>query len=220
MSIDSVSTLPQNTYPNVRVSATGLELWRGDRCLFNDLSFTLNLPVLHVCGANGSGKTTLLKVLCGLTITERGNVTWTHDKRILTTGEVRGQLAYTGHQEALNPALTVAENLQWGAGLYRELSNDEIQQATEEHQLDSLTSLLACSLSAGQKRRVALLRSVLSHVPVWVWDEPYANLDAAGVEWVNALIEAHVARGGCLILSAHQKPAINPEQVQTLGLTS
>ena len=218
MSIDSVSTLPQTTFPKVRVSATDLELWRGECCLFDDLSFTLKLPVLHVRGANGSGKTTLLKVLCGLTTTERGGVTWTHDERVLSTGDIRGQLAYSGHQEALNPALTVAENLQWGAGLYRAISNEEIEQVAREHKLDSLMPLLAGSLSAGQKRRVALLRSVLSHVPVWVWDEPYANLDSAGVEWVNALIDAHVAGGGCLLLSAHQSPAINSGHIQTLEL--
>ncbi len=206
-------------YPNIRASATALELWRGERCLFDDLTFESKAPVLHVRGANGSGKTTLLKVLCGLTTVERGDVLWTRDGVSLRSEETRGLLAYAGHQDALNPALSAAENLAWGVGLYRSVSPDEIEQRMRQEGLESLLPLPAGKLSAGQKRRVSLMRSVCSDTPVWLWDEPYANLDASGVDWVNGLIDAHVANGGCLILSAHQSPTIDPGLVQVLELS-
>ncbi len=220
MNTDSQSAPPHSSFAHVRVSATGLELWRGERCLFDNLSFSMKLPVLHVRGANGSGKTTLLKVLCGLTATEQGEISWTCEERVVPISGVRGLLAYSGHQDALNPALTAQENLLWGAGLYRSISDGEVRQCLAEHNLEALLPLLAGSLSAGQKRRISLLRSVMSDAPVWVWDEPYANLDQAGIDWVNALIAAHVDRGGCLVLSAHQSPALDPKYVQTLELVS
>ena len=208
----------QSSCSTVRVGAASLELWRGERCLFDALSFQLEAPILHVRGANGSGKTTLLKVLCGLTSVEQGEVQWTCDGATIARDEVNGLLAYAGHQDALNPALSEAENLAWGVGLYRPVSDKEIASAMEHHNLQSLLPLPAGKLSAGQKRRVSLMRAVISATPVWVWDEPYANLDTAGVGWVNALIGAHVAKGGCLILSAHQSPQVDQRYVQELEL--
>ncbi|MFK8029029.1 MAG: heme ABC exporter ATP-binding protein CcmA [Gammaproteobacteria bacterium] len=207
-----------NSFPEIRVRATELELWRGELCLFDGLTFELKQPVLHVRGANGSGKTTLLKVLCGLTSTERGEVRWSQDTESKPVSAARGLLAYAGHQDGLNPALTVLENLQWGAGLYHRVSAADIAHLAQAHHLENLLPLLAGSLSAGQKRRVALMRTLLTQCPVWIWDEPYANLDTAGVDWVNSLIREHVEQGGSLILSAHQKPDVDASLVQSLEL--
>lgn len=207
-------------FAEVRVGARDLELWRGERCLFEQFSFELEKPVLHVRGDNGSGKTTLLKLLCGLIAPEHGRVTWTFDGQSHSATDARGQLAYCGHLEGLNPGLSARENLIWGAGLYRQLNPLEIDGLAEQFGLSHLLPIAASGLSAGQRRRIALMRSVLSATPVWLWDEPYANLDTEGVAWVNSLINRHVDEGGCLIVSAHQTPAVPAAVLQTLELRS
>lgn len=204
----------------VRVGARDLELWRGERCLFDQFSFTGDKPVLHVRGDNGSGKTTLLKVLCGLTAIEHGKVEWRVDGQLRTVSQMQGLLAYCGHQEGLNPALTAGENLLWGAGLYARLDYTDVQSLAARYELAHLLQVSAGGLSAGQRRRMSLIRAVLSRAPVWVWDEPYANLDSAGVDWVNRLIAEHTEQGGCLVLSAHQSPQLDSSAVQILELST
>ena len=56
----------------------------------------------------------------------------------------------------------------------------------------------------GQKRRVALARLARSVAKRWAVDEPFAALDAVGVEWLRRQIEAHTAAGGLALVTSHQ----------------
>ena len=58
-------------------------------------------------------------------------------------------------------------------------------------------------LSAGQKRRLALARLVLSPAPVWLLDEPTLGLDTAAVERLGGLLAAHRAGGGVVVTATH-----------------
>jgi heme exporter protein A len=60
-------------------------------------------------------------------------------------------------------------------------------------------------LSAGQRRRLALARLWLWPALVWVLDEPATNLDAAGLELVEAMICEQMRRGGLAVVAAHQR---------------
>src|SRR5512134_1151982 len=91
------------------LEANGLTLWRGDTRLFESLSFGVAAGrALVLRGPNGAGKTTLLRVLCGLTRPEEGTVSWNGTVR---SDALRGRVAYSGHQPALNADLTVRQNL-------------------------------------------------------------------------------------------------------------
>ena len=70
--------------------------------------------------------------------------------------------------------------------------------------LNRLTRLPVRSLSAGQQRRVALARLLLSSATVWMMDEPTANLDAEGRDLVVKIVGQHLAKGGMAIVAAHQ----------------
>jgi len=59
-------------------------------------------------------------------------------------------------------------------------------------------------LSAGQRRRVALARVMLGDAVLWILDEPITNLDVSGIQVVESLMAAHLARGGMILTAAHQ----------------
>jgi heme exporter protein A len=58
-------------------------------------------------------------------------------------------------------------------------------------------------LSAGQSRRLALARVVLSPAPLWLLDEPTLGLDAASVARLGTLLAAHRDRGGLVVAATH-----------------
>ena len=61
---------------------------------------------------------------------------------------------------------------------------------------------------------------MLSASPILVWDEPYANLDRDGRDWVDGLINAHCAQGGFAVISAHQQPQVDAAMMETLELSA
>ena len=76
----------------------------------------------------------------------------------------------------------------------------------------------AGTLSAGQQRRLAIGRVMLAAAPLWILDEPYTNLDAAGTELVSTLIGRHLDAGGAALIAAHQPPAIRNHVPRRLEL--
>ncbi|MCW5631610.1 MAG: ATP-binding cassette domain-containing protein, partial [Rhodoferax sp.] len=79
----------------------------------------------------------------------------------------------------------------------------------------------ARQLSQGQRRRVALARLVVSPAtPLWVLDEPFNALDTAATGWLCGLLQAHLERGGVVVLTSHQDVALDAlaERVIPLAL--
>jgi heme exporter protein A len=76
----------------------------------------------------------------------------------------------------------------------------------------------ARQLSAGQRKRLALARMWLSPAPLWLLDEPYANLDLEGLELVNRMVQAHLRAGGAAVLTTHGAYAAPPVRTRLLQL--
>lgn len=163
---------------------------------------------VHVLGANGSGKTTLLRLLTGLLTPERGNVTWGGHSDPADRDARNASFSYLAHSDGLKPELTARENLAFEIGLRRRLGVAQVEDALLELGLAAERDQPAGFLSAGQRRRLALARVLLAAVPLWILDEPYTNLDAAGATLVSALIGRQLDAGGAAIIAAHQPPAI------------
>ena len=192
------------------LETTALACERGGARLFSDLSFSLAPGgLLRVRGANGSGKTTLLRTLAGLTRPAAGEV---HRSGM--------QCLFIGHSAGIKDELTVLENLEFSARLSG-LRDSECTKALEQLGITGLADLPARYLSQGQRRRAALARLALSsNIPLWLLDEPFAALDAAGIAQVAALCAAQLAGGGLLVLTSHQEVAIASAAAQSIELRS
>jgi heme exporter protein A len=184
------------------LNVNSLEVWRGERRLFGDLSFELSPgEIALVTGANGSGKTTLLRIMAGLSVAEAGNVTWRGCAVHELTPEVRPEVVYQGHLEGLKKDMTVVENLEF----YRALWGVEgaVEPLLEELGLVSCAHRELRYLSAGQRRRASLGCMRLRKAHLWLLDEPLTNLDAAGTDLVAHWLDDHASSGGVAVVATH-----------------
>jgi heme exporter protein A len=180
-----------------------LAVWRGDRCLFERLSFDLCSGQLGLLvGPNGSGKTTLLRVLAGLAPPTAGVAEWNGTAIGELAPEQRGDLAYRGHLEALKRDLTVRENLKFYTSLFR--VPEPLEPVLAELQLQAAGDTRVRYLSAGQKRRAALASLKLSGASLWLLDEPTTNLDRDGRTLLRDWTRRHIAAGGLAVIATHQ----------------
>ncbi len=200
-----------------KLSATGLTLFRGDRCLFEDISFALEPgQLLQLEGPNGSGKTSLLKAIVGMLELESGIINWDGDPVLGQRQSFHGSLVWMAHRVGFKADLTLVENLRFEAALRPQVAAD-IEDILERVDVARLKRLPFRSLSAGQQRRVALARMLLADVPLWLMDEPYTNLDRDGTSLVAGVVNEHLAGGGLCVMAVHQDLDIDvPVQKVTL----
>jgi heme exporter protein A len=185
------------------LTAANLACARGDRVLFEGVNFRLERgQALAVEGANGAGKTSLLRLIAGFLAPKAGHLLLVSDQGESDDGEERGKhIGWLGHQDGLKPQLTVREQLSFFALLYGgALDSDdalnEVGLARQKH--------FPCRfLSAGQRRRLALARLMLSRRPLWLLDEPLAALDSDGEGLVRGLMKRHCESGGLLVAATH-----------------
>jgi heme exporter protein A len=199
-----------------------ISLFRGQRCLFVGLGFTLSAgQVLQLVGDNGSGKTSLLRALCTLLPVETGSLAWRG--KTLPTGrdDYLTELCYSGHADSIKLDLTARENLAFYAALgsRREGSiSERISQVIEQVGLTRQADLPCRMLSAGQRRRVTLSRLLIRDAALWLLDEPLTALDVRGRTLVSELIARHVSAGGAVIFTTHQPLELPGVTVEVLDL--
>jgi heme exporter protein A len=173
------------------LAASGLVGVRQGRRLWGPLGFCLPAGgALHLQGPNGSGKTTLLRTLAGLREPAAGHC------------ERDGETWFIGHVLPLADELDALANLRCWLGLAAPASDLALQAWLDLMQIPRSRHLR--QLSAGQRRRLGLAPLALQPRPLWLLDEPFDALDAAGQSALCALAQSHLAGGGALVLSAHQ----------------
>jgi heme exporter protein A len=152
--------------------------------------------------------------LAGLARPDAGRLLW-NDADALADRTLHGaRVALLGHQDALKPGLTAAENLAFAAAL----SGRPVTAALAALGLEELAELPVRLLSAGQKRRLALARVSLSVAPLWLLDEPTLGLDDLAVERLGALLIQHRDGGGMIVAATHVTLPL--QKAETLRLSA
>jgi heme exporter protein A len=186
------------------LSARALTCVREELPLFAPIDFDLPAGgVVVLEGRNGAGKTTLMRALLGLHPLESEALAL----RGIDVREDRHPLGaatnFLGHLLALKGDLSVAENIRYSLLIAGEPVPADVDALCEEVGLAGYEHTPARSLSAGQRKRAALARLAASRRPLWLLDEPFANLDSEGMALVDRLIGRHLDAGGGAMLSSH-----------------
>ncbi len=201
------------------LNVSGLHLWRGDRHVLRDVSFSAQPgQCVLLTGKNGAGKTTLLRAIAGLLDPEAGEVSWRGHPARGTREEFHTELAYLGHEPPLKGDLSGRENLRFAIGIRRTVTPQEIHTALERTGAPAFADRPVRSLSAGQRRRVALAGVLLTGASLWLLDEPTTNLDTDGQRLVASLIEEQLGRGGIVVAAVHQVLDLSPDRLVSLEL--
>ncbi|MEI7711701.1 MAG: ABC transporter ATP-binding protein [Rhodospirillales bacterium] len=163
---------------------------------------------IGLLGGNGAGKTTTIAMLLGLLVPTQGDI------RILGHDMAKNRFAalarmnFSSPYIALPSRLTVEENLRVYGHLYNvERMDRRIAELADELDLGALLDRPAGQLSAGQKTRVALAKSLINNPDVLLLDEPTASLDPDTGDLVRTWLERYRVRSGCTILLASHNMA-------------
>lgn len=209
----------QGAAPESLLAAAGLACFRGDRLLFQDLDLSVAAgQSLQIRGPNGCGKTTLLRILCGLTTPENGTIRWRGRALGPRDPDYLRDLRYIGHNDGVKLVLSPRENLRMAMALESGADEAALTRALARLGLSGFMDVACRTLSAGQRRRVALARLTLGDARLWLLDEPFTALDSAATKAVHMLIEEHLDGGGCAVLTSHQPVRIDAAKSTSLDL--
>ncbi len=191
------------------IRVDGLTKRYGAVTAVDGLSFRVGRgETLGLLGGNGAGKTTTIAMLLGLLIPSGGTITVLDRDMARDRFAALARMNFSSPYVALPARLSVAENLRVYGHLYgvRKLER-RITELAEELELTPFLHRPAGQLSAGQKTRVALAKSLINRPDVLLLDEPTASLDPDTGDWVRSWLERYRAASGCSILLASHNMA-------------
>jgi heme exporter protein A len=184
----------------MKLMAEAVSVMRGDRMVVTHLSFGVEAgEALVLVGPNGAGKTTLIRCIAGLLKPSAGQIRLEGAQPERTLGE---ECHYVGHLNGVKASLTVEENATFWSR-YLGGASEQIEPALATFGLVTARDLPAGYLSAGQRRRLALMRLLLAARPVWLLDEPAVSLDQAAQQILTTVVDAHLATGGLVVAATH-----------------
>jgi len=179
----------------------------GERTAFSEVSFQVaHGEVFGFLGPNGAGKTTTVRTLGTLIAPTSGSATVAGIPLRAENGvEIRQRIAIMPESPGLYLRLTVAENLEYFAGLYGlHQAGARIRNALESVNLGDRAGDLCGGLSKGLRQRVGLARTLLSDPDIMFLDEPTSGLDPVAAREVHNLINGLRQRGVTIFLTTHR----------------
>ncbi len=204
--------------PSVLLQTRDLSCMRNDRLLFEQLEISLDAgQMLVVEGPNGCGKTSLLRILTGLRMADGGQVLWRGEPIDRLAGDYFEQVNYVGHHDGVKHELSCLENLRLARAMGAPSDND-LDDVLEQVNLYAYGETDVGSLSAGQKRRLALARLLATEATLWILDEPFTSLDKASMAMFASVFEHHLQQQGMIVMTSHHDISLPRQALQRLQL--
>ena len=162
--------------------------------------------VVGFIGPNGAGKSTAIRMLCGLLRPTAGRALVAGYDVARQPDSVRAHIGYMSQKFSLYADLSVIENLNFFAGLYR-VPRAELRERTQEaiHMagLDGQEGALVRDLAGGWKQRLALGCAILHRPPVLFLDEPTSGVEPEARRRFWELINRLASGGVTILVSTH-----------------
>lgn len=172
----------------------------------NDLSFSIPQgQIVGLLGGNGAGKTTTISMLVGALLPSSGKITMLGKDMLKQRHDVLARMNFSSPYVDLPHRLTVRENMTVFSHLYNVPQyKKRISELAEELSLTELLDRSYGSLSAGQKTRVSLAKSLINKPAILLLDEPTASLDPDTADWVRSfLLKYQQETHATILLASH-----------------
>jgi ABC-2 type transport system ATP-binding protein len=181
----------------------------GDTLAVDGIDFSVPPgATVGLLGGNGAGKTTTIAMLLGLLVPTSGSICVLGHDMARDRFAALARMNFSSPYVALPHRLKVAENLRVYGHLYDVADTERrIRELADELDLHDLLNRRAGELSAGQKTRVALAKSLINRPELLLLDEPTASLDPDIGDLVRTRLELYRAESGCTILLASHNMA-------------
>lgn len=193
-----------NAQSDRAIEVSGLGKRFGARWVLRGVTLDVSRgEAVGLLGPNGSGKSTVLRVVGTLLRPNAGTAMVNGLDVVRDASEVRSQVGYLAHTPGLYDDLTARENLLFAADMLGSPATS-VEATLERVGLAHVAGHRVRGFSAGMQRRLALARLILRSPRVLLLDEPYSNLDAAGVELMNSVIAGIMRSGGAALVALHE----------------
>jgi len=195
--------------------ANNLSFSRNGVKIFDDINLSINNgQIIQIKGKNGSGKTTLLKVILNILEPETGEIFWKGKNIKKNLFNFYNEITFIMDKNTSTKHLKVLDNLNFWKGLSSsKLSYDKVLLLLETFNIQQYKNSKTMYLSAGEVKKLELLRLVFEQKKIWILDEPYNNLDERSIEILNQTFIDHAKKNGLIIFASHYEPAINNLEV-------
>lgn len=147
---------------------------------------------IALLGSNGSGKSTIVNIIAGMLRPDAG-----HIERLFDPKE---DLNVMPQENVLIETLRLAEHIALSAGIHRIYSTQFVSGLLQKFHLEERANVRISDLSGGQKRRLALLLSVMSSSKLLILDEPTVGMDLESIDFFWNYMD-HVA--GSILTITH-----------------
>ena len=186
------------------IDASGVARRFGSRWILRGVTLQVRSgETVGLLGANGSGKSTLLRIFGTLLKPSAGIAAVFGYDVVRAADAVRERIGFLSHEPRLYEDLTARENLLFAASMLG-IGSTDVDAVLARVELTYAAKERVRGFSAGMERRLSVARLLLSRPRLLLLDEPYSNLDAAGIAMMSELISESVRAGGAALVVLHE----------------
>jgi ABC-2 type transport system ATP-binding protein len=202
-----MNNLPVDTV----VSVENVSKSYGDITAVEDITFSVEKShTLGLLGSNGAGKTTIIMMLMGILKSSSGKINILNKDIYKYRNQISKEINFASPFVELPHKLTVLQNLTVFGHIYgvKNLSL-KIEKLSQDLGIRELLKRRVGRLSAGQKTRVSIAKSLINDPKILFLDEPTASLDPDHADWIRTYLEQYKNKtGATFILASHNMPEV------------